>query len=107
MFSEPRNDFANAVRKLSTTTASRATGLRSLQEVKLVRRAMLESGQRCPPKISRNAAERDVVSITDRNLASESYAIDGRAVDPVLRSYRRALTGATVHSIERPGFSGA
>jgi Ser/Thr protein kinase RdoA (MazF antagonist) len=68
---------------------------------------MLESGQRCPPKISRNAAERDVVSITDRNLASESYAIDGRAVDPVLRSYRRALTGATVHPIERPGFSGA
>ncbi len=116
---EPRNDFARGVRRLSTTTASRATGRAPICQRSIVCQRSIDrkcyAGRRAALARSRfqeTAAKRDALSITEKKLMSEPSAERG-TIDGVLRAFRSVLgldllgEHADCRPVDRPGFSGA
>ena len=110
ILNEPRNDLAKGVRRLSTTTASRATcqdsNVQGFDQTEVLCWKVGCAAHNC---LRRIAADRgSFISITEKNWASEPWAMERRAIDAVLTSYRQTTAGDwRCRPAEKPGFSGA
>ena len=110
MLNEPRNDLAKGVRRLSTTTASRATcqdsNVQGFDQTEVLCWKVGCAAHNC---LRRIAADRgSFISITEKNWASEPWAMERRAIDAVLTSYRQTTAGDwRCRPAEKPGLSGA